>query len=47
VDLVDSNNSEKKVSAVLLNVRNGTSGFVSLLDGVIVEEAANLEDLTE
>jgi hypothetical protein len=44
VDLVDSND-ETQVSAVLRNVRNGTAGFCSLLDEVIVDGA--IEDISE
>jgi len=44
VDLMDSN-VETKVSAVLRNVRDGTAGFCSLLDEVIIDES--LEDLTD
>lgn len=51
VDLVDSSGDEKKTSAVLLNVRNGATGFISLLDEMILEgaidEAEGLEDITE
>ncbi len=43
VDLMDSN-VETEISAVLRNVRDGTAGFCSLLDEVIVEE---VEDLIE
>jgi len=38
VDLVDSSSNEKTLSAVLLNVRNGVEGFVSLLDEVILDD---------
>ena len=44
VDLMDSN-VETKISAVLRNVRDGTAGFCSLLDEVIIDES--LEDLTD
>ena len=44
VDLVDSN-VETKVSAVLRNVRDGTAGFCSLLDELIIDES--LEALTD
>ncbi len=44
VDLMDSN-VETGISAVLRNVRDGTAGFCSLLDEVIVDES--LEDLTD
>ncbi len=51
VDLLDSSVDEKTTPAVLLNVRNGAAGFVSLLDEVIIygaaDEAAELEDVTE
>ena len=49
VDLVDSSN-EKKIHPVLLNVRNGAVGFISLLDEVILDEvieAERLEDTPE
>jgi len=44
VDLMDSN-LETKVSAVLRNVRDGTAGFCSLLDELIIDES--LEALTD
>ena len=45
VDLVDSTGDEKKISAVLLNVRNGAAGFLSLLDEVILDRT--LDDMEE
>ncbi len=50
VDLVDSSGNEKTIHPVLLNVKNGAVGFVSLLDEVILDatiEAARLEEITE
>ena len=51
VDLVDSSGNEKTLSAVLLNVRNGVEGFVSLLDEVILDDTISdvegLEDVTK
>ena len=44
VDLMDSN-VETETSAVLRNVRDGTAGFCSLLDEVIIDES--LEALTD
>ena len=44
VDLMDSN-VETEISAVLRNMRDGTAGFCSLLDEVIINES--LEDLTD
>ena len=38
-------NVETETSAVLRNVRDGTAGFCSLLDEVIIDES--LEDLTD
>ncbi len=43
VDLMDSN-AETEISAVLRNVRNGTAGFCSLLDEMIIYES--IEDLS-
>jgi len=51
VDLLDSSGDEKNTSAVLINVRNGAAGFISLLDEVIVygaiDEAEALEEISE
>jgi hypothetical protein len=52
VDLVDSNGEETKIPAVLRNVRDGTAGFCSLLDELVIdanleEIAGDLEDLDE
>ncbi len=50
VDLVESSGNEKTIHPVLLNVKNGAVGFVSLLDEVILDatiEAARLEEITE
>ena len=51
VDLLDSSGDEKSTSAVLLNIRNGATGFISLLDEVIIygsiDEAEGLEDINE
>jgi len=51
VDLVDSDTSGTKIPAVLVNTRNGSAGFISLLDEVIVnqaiEDASEVEDITE
>ena len=49
VDLVDSSSNGKKASSVLLNLRNGAEGFISLLDEIILDnsisEVEGLEDL--
>ncbi len=44
IDLVDSSGDETKIPVVLRNVRDGTAGFCSLLDEVIVE--VGIEDIT-
>jgi len=46
VDLVDSSN-ENKIHPVLLNVRNGAVGFISLLDEVILDEVIEAERLED
>ncbi len=51
VDLVDSNTSQTKLPVVLVNIRNGSAGFLSLLDEVIVDqaidEAVEVEDIID
>ena len=44
VDLVDSSSHETTIPTVLRNVRDGTAGFCSLLDEVIIDQS--IEDIT-
>ncbi len=44
VDLVDASSEKTEIPAVLHNVRDGTAGFCSMLDGMIVEEEGQLLD---
>jgi hypothetical protein len=43
VDIVDVSSEQTEIPAVLRNVRNGTAGFCSMLDGMIVEEEGHLD----
>ena len=45
VDLVDSSGDVSKIPAVLVNVRNGAAGFLSLLDEVILDRS--IDDVDE
>ena len=51
VDLVDSADVTTRMPAVLLNIRNGAAGFLSLLDEVILDRAIDdvedVEDINE
>jgi len=48
VDLVDSADVTTRMPAVLLNIRNGAAGFLSLLDEVILDRAIDdVEDVED
>jgi hypothetical protein len=44
VDLVDASGEQTVIPPILQNVRNGTAGFCSMLDEVIVDEEGQLLD---